>query len=408
MGEKKMESSINKYSHISREIIIETDCLGIITFVTQNCSRILGFEHSEFINTDINNYIKCDFNNVTNNPPFQREFIRKNGDVVYFDILISPNINSKNQSIGFTLSLIYVDRYEYTEEIDSKFNKLFENTKDVIFKLQLIPKPSFTFLSPSVKNIFGYSLEDYFQNPLFPSDTVHPDDYEIQLSKCNKDTDFSGFFHVRFKHKDGYYVWIEDYIIPTFNGDGELVCIEGISRDITKRKALEFSLEKLSYVDGLTGLYNRTYLNKQIEILNELIDIPIAIIVCDLDNLKYFNDTFGHSRGDILLKNVGSFLSDTFNEDSIIIRNGGDEFIIILTDFTKENAEGIYSNMLLSINKYNDTHEFPIYLSSGFSYSSSSKTILDLLITADKNMYNNKYEKKKLRTLTLNERLETK
>ena len=224
--------------------------------------------------------------------------------------------------------------------------------------------------------------------------SIHPDDYDIQLSKTDKNTDFSKLFRVRHKHKNGHYVWLEDYIIPSFNNDGDLIDIEGISRNITKRKQLEEKLKNLSYIDGLTGLYNRTYLNKQIKILTYGIDVPVAIIACDLDNLKYFNDTFGHSTGDMLLKNVGELLSNIFIYDSISIRNGGDEFIIILTNCSKEEAEDTYSKMLISINEYNILHEMAITLSSGFSYSYSSRTILKLLSIADKNMYKNKFERK--------------
>ncbi|MBU3183040.1 sensor domain-containing diguanylate cyclase [Clostridium psychrophilum] len=391
-----METCTNKYSHISREIIIETDSLGIIRFITPNCS-ILGYDQSEFLNTDINTYIECNFNTITVNKSFKCKFLNKNGDKIHFDIFVISKMNSKKQSIYFILYLLPINKHAYLNEGDLKFNKLFENTNDIIFKMQIIPEIKFTYLNSAVENIFGYDLKNYFQNPMLPFETVHPDDRDIQLSKVNKKTDFSNLFYVRFKHKNGYYVLIEDYIIPTFNDKDELIFVEGICRDITKRIQLEKKLEKLSYIDGLTGLYNRTYLNKQIKILKEDVDKPIAIIVCDLDNLKYFNDNFGHCRGDIMLKSVGYFLINNFVEDSIVIRNGGDEFIIILSSFSEKKAEEIYSDMLVSIANYNDNHKIPITLSSRFSYSCSSKTILKLLSTADKRMYEKRYKRESIK-----------
>lgn len=389
-----MKSHIDKYSNISREVIIETDDSGVITFVTPNCSNILKYEQTELINTNIKNYIKYDFSIITVNETFQTGFINKTGHEIYCDMFISRNVIANNKIIGYILSLIYINNYKYNIEINSNFIKLFEHSKDIIYKLQLIPKPKFTYLSPSVENILGYTLDKFLSSPMMTPENIHPDDFEIQLSKSDKNTDFSNLFHVRHKHKNGNYVWLEDYIIPTFNEEGDLIFIEGISRDITKRKQLEKKLENLSYIDGLTGLYNRTYLNKQIKILTCGVEIPVAIIACDLDNLKYFNDTFGHSKGDILLRNVGSLLNGIFIYDSIAIRNGGDEFIIILTNCSKLKAEEIYSKMLMSINEYNIFHEMAITLSSGLSHSSSSKTILNLLSIADKNMYENKYERK--------------
>jgi diguanylate cyclase (GGDEF)-like protein len=105
--------------------------------------------------------------------------------------------------------------------------------------------------------------------------------------------------------------------------------------------------------------------------------------------LKYINDSSGHLTGDFLIKDVSNFFNDTFSKDCTIVRNGGDEFIILIKEI-----EDIHLKMLFSIEEYNKTNNMPIVLSSGFSYSSSSKDILDLLSEADKNMYKNKYEKR--------------
>ena len=258
----------------------------------------------------------------------------------------------------------------------------------------MIPEYKFSYLSPSISDILGYDREDYFINPYLIFDLVHHDDVDIQQSKINKTTDFSNNFITRFKHKDGHYVWLEDYMIPTFDDNGNLTSVEGISRDITERKILEETLEQLSYRDGLTSLYNRTYLNKQIEILTKPAYISAGVIACDLDNLKYINDSSGHLTGDLLIKNVSNFFKDTFSENCVIIRNGGDEFIILITKTTFKELKDIHLKMLFSIEEYNKTNAMPIVLSSGFAYSSSSKDILDLLSEADKNMYKNKYEKR--------------
>jgi PAS domain-containing protein len=68
---------------------------------------------------------------------------------------------------------------------------------------------------------------------------LHPDDVEIQQSKINKYSDFSKTFCTKFKHKNRHYVWLEDYIIPTFDKNGELIAVEGITRNIQERKELE-------------------------------------------------------------------------------------------------------------------------------------------------------------------------
>lgn len=274
------------------------------------------------------------------------------------------------------------------------FFKMFENAKDIVCRFEILPESKFTYLSQSVEDILGYRVKEYMENPNLIFEIVHPDDYETQLSKVSEKTDFSHLFELRYKHKDGYYLWLQDCVIPTFNENGELIAVESITRNIQERKELEAKLERLSFTDGLTGLYNRAYLNKQIKFFSESHDIPIGIIVCDLDHLKYVNDTLGHHTGDLLIQDVSSFFLDTFSKDHIIVRNGGDEFLILMPNISLKDAEKMYSKMLNLIEVYNKTNTMPIELSSGFSYSSSSKNILEHLNRADKNMYKNKYERR--------------
>lgn len=159
---------------------------------------------------------------------------------------------------------------------------------------------------------------------MLPFEIVHPDDCEIQLSKINNKTDFTKLIQVRFKHKDGYYVWLEDYIISTYNKNGQLVAIELITINIQKKKEIEKRLEKLGCHDDLTGLFNKNYFLKEMYLLNNNINGPIGVLVCYLDRLKCINDSLAHSTGDNLIKNTGKVLQSIFNSDHAVVRTGGD------------------------------------------------------------------------------------
>jgi diguanylate cyclase (GGDEF)-like protein/PAS domain S-box-containing protein len=378
----------------SRELQIVVSNAGVITSISPNCFEILGFSVNEMLNTHINEYLNYSFDSTIINSRIQASASKNDDQKLYLDIVAMPLSDHNNKSTDIELSCFEISSYINFEKKYNSVLKMLENSKDIVFRYQLQPEPMFTYISPSVANIFGYSVEEFYNDRYLVFNLIHPDDAEIQQRKIDKNSDFSKFFCVRFKHKSGKYVWVEDFIIPNFDTNGELTSVEGISRDITKRKELEQKLETLSYHDGLTGLYNRTYLNKQIEILINHDDISVGIIVCDLDNLKYINDSLGHSEGDILLKSVSKFFTTIFPKDSSVVRNGGDEFIILISNVSLKEAEDLYSKMLSSIEEYNKTNEMPIPLSSGFAYSSSSKRIIDLLSRADKNMYKNKCEKK--------------
>ncbi|MDD2481980.1 MAG: diguanylate cyclase [Lutispora sp.] len=101
-------------------------------------------------------------------------------------------------------------------------------------------------------------------------------------------------------------------------------------RDISERKSLEQKLEHLSYRDQLTNLYNRRFYEIEMERLDVQRNLPLTIVMADLNGLKLINDSFGHATGDELLKKFAEVLRQGCRADDIIARIGGDEFIILL------------------------------------------------------------------------------
>lgn len=113
--------------------------------------------------------------------------------------------------------------------------------------------------------------------------------------------------------------------------------------NINKIRHINNALQKSSVTDYLTGLRNR---NGFYEKINRLIEesnaasktLNLAILYIDLDNFKYYNDTFGHDVGDLVLKEIAHVLNVSAREKGFAIRYGGDEFLIVLVDSNKEEA----------------------------------------------------------------------
>lgn len=97
-----------------------------------------------------------------------------------------------------------------------------------------------------------------------------------------------------------------------------------------KLRASHREAEYLSAHDELTGLYNRTYLNEVQKQLDVFKNLPISVIVGDVNGLKLTNDVFGHASGDLLLQKTAETLRSVCRSDDIIARVGGDEFMILL------------------------------------------------------------------------------
>ncbi|MBW7858365.1 MAG: EAL domain-containing protein [Leptonema sp. (in: Bacteria)] len=126
-------------------------------------------------------------------------------------------------------------------------------------------------------------------------------------------------------------VELRSSIIPSDIGTTRSVVI----RDITQEREHRNQLEYLAYYDPLTGLANRKYLQERVD---QLIDHNrgCALILADIDHFKEINDTLGHSFGDSLLQAVGNRLKTAFDEDLLVGRAGGDEFILLVPDITTE------------------------------------------------------------------------
>ena len=227
-----------------RELLIQVDATGIITLISDNCYEILGFTQNELINNYIDTHLGYSFNGLLSNTNIQTSISKKDGQKLFFDIVSKPLINDNSKIVGIHLSLINISQYVHIEEQYKQFIKTFEKTKDVVYRFQILPEFKFTYISPSIKDILGYDVELHYTNPFSSFELTHPEDTEIQQSKVDKHSDFSKPFCVRFKHKNEHYVWIEDYLIPIFDGNGDLSSVSGISRDITERKRLEEKLQE--------------------------------------------------------------------------------------------------------------------------------------------------------------------
>lgn len=101
----------------------------------------------------------------------------------------------------------------------------------------------------------------------------------------------------------------------------------------------------LSYYDVLTGLYNRRYYEMEVKRLDEEKSLPISVVMADVNGLKMINDAFGHQLGDQFLQNAADTIRSTCREQDILARWGGDEFVILMPNTTKEEAEKIVAEI---------------------------------------------------------------
>ncbi len=101
------------------------------------------------------------------------------------------------------------------------------------------------------------------------------------------------------------------------------------------------TIEKLSYTDSMTGIFNYRYFYKRLgeEILRaKRYNRELALVILDIDNFKLFNDNYGHQTGDMVLKRISELIAKTSRSIDIVSRYGGEEFCIIMPDTNEENG----------------------------------------------------------------------
>jgi len=145
-----------------------------------------------------------------------------------------------------------------------------------------------------------------------------------------------------------------------------------------------------SYHDELTDTYNRRFFEEELNRLDTERQLPLSIIMTDLNGLKVINDSYGHNKGDQVLKATAKLLQETLRSEDILARFGGDEFAILLPRTSREEALKIVERIEDRCEETRD-HTIPVSIGVGTATKTKSQEkIEEILKEADNNMYQNK------------------
>ena len=215
------------------------------------------------------------------------------------------------------------------------YRNLVENASVGIFQTSM--DGHYLAANPALAKIYGYAT---------PEDLIHAlsdigrqlyvngdrrQEFRLQMQMHNEIVNFESEIYRR----DGSKIWISENAHVVRDVNGKFVCYEGTVHDITESKLHQTLLERQANYDVLTGLLNRNLLHKMLEqgiARAERMGYFLAVVFVDLDNFKFINDSLGHAAGDSLLVEVSARLRGCLRASDIVVRQGGDEFVLLLND----------------------------------------------------------------------------
>ena len=273
--------------------------------------------------------------------PFKEEYV-----ILSKEPLLINSIRSLNGKSVHTVSNTYLADYLSQNGIG---NITYDNTDTL---LRNIPSTGIIMID---KHMYEYYKDNKFKNYKILYEGVLDNDYSFIIRDVKKNQTFNELFSyyvssinykaIKYDYNTDYVInsrrnisTLAKYLLITFGVVLSLVLMT-IYIIKKKNKSKEIKKEdKFKYIDTMTSLKNRNYLNYNIKSWDENIIYPQAIVIIDLNNIKYINDNYGHEEGDEVIKKAASILINYQQENTDIIRTDGNEFLIYMVGYDEKEV----------------------------------------------------------------------
>ena len=194
--------------------------------------------------------------------------------------------------------------------------------------------------------------------------------------------------------RDGFEIPIEDSVAPIHDREGQATGAVIVFRDVSVARAMALQMTHSAQHDFLTGLPNRMLLNDRVSHAIALAPRhlkKVALLFLDLDGFKHINDSLGHPMGDKLLQSIGKRLVDCVRSSDTVSRQGGDEFVVLLSEMEQSEDAAITARRMLALrggSAFHQRHDLHITTSIGVSvYPDDGMDAETLIKNADTAMY---------------------
>jgi diguanylate cyclase (GGDEF)-like protein/PAS domain S-box-containing protein len=300
--------------------------------------------HPDDVQKDLENFAKLEAGEIEGYSMIKRYF-RPDQSIVWVNLTIAPlRIDNKTPMNHLCIIDDITERVRAEEalrESERSHAMLLSNLPGMAYRCNYDRDWTMQFVSEGCFELTGYKPESLVQNAEISFNAlIKPEYRELIWEKWTQALLHKQVF------RDEYPIttasaevkWVLEQGRGIYDPNGEVVAIEGLIIDITARKEREDEIEYLNYHDVLTGLYNRRFFEREKERIDQPDQLPLSVIIGDINGLKLINDALGHAEGDKLIVTMAKILNGCCRKEDILARTGGDEFGILLSKTSNEAA----------------------------------------------------------------------
>jgi len=320
---------------------------------------------------------------------YEKSAIRKDGSIIQVEI--SVKLLQDGRALGIVRDITERKKIEKKLKI---YEKIMESAIDAISAKDL--EERYIFVNKTFAKQHNLPQEEIIGKTVFD---LYPADIANEITEESKKVTKMNQTNIT-EHRSASkseQVILQNVMMPLYDESNKTIGTFSISRDITELKNLEAEIRNLSYLDPLTGLYNRRYFDEELDRLQNSRHYPITIFSLDLDGLKTVNDTLGHEAGDKYIQKAANTISNSFpRAEDFKCRMGGDEFTIVISEANQTIIQKLTKK--LKFNSKNAQIAISIGIATAHDWK---KSLRDTLREADDKMYADKKARKAILNSTV-------
>lgn len=344
--------------------------------------------HPDDLGRDLEQFARFKANKIPGYS-MEKRYVRPDGSYIWVQMVVARiQINETRQKSWDHVCIAQdINDKKIAEEtlLESERSKsmLLANLPGMAYRCKRDKNWTMTFISEGCYELTGYKPESLIDNcELSFNDVIAPEFREFLWNKWDHLLSLKIPFRCEYEiiTAGGERKWVLETGQGIFNEDESIEALEGIIIDITESKQKQIQLQYINDHDTLTGVYNRSYYERARVQLEQESNLPLSIIVVDINGLRLINDAFGHAIGDSLIAKTAEIIQSCCGGNEILARTGGDEFSIISpkTDFEKANDFRLaIKKACVEYNSALNDKSLGINLSLGYGVKQTNETSIE-------------------------------